>query len=436
MLGHLHVQPRHVRFVTVRGEAVRCWCVAVSIVACGVGCSDAGTSSERLAAISQAYCDLLYDCRVESSEAIGRCALFRDEIASVWEDPECFSQCVQETTCEDLEGGSADAWTSCPCERAGAAMICERADACGMLDVSVTTCITDPSAALDIYEKKVPCLASCFEAYACSEIPTECNELRPGTPCYTNSDDVPEPDFMIPPCTPGETVPVQDMMGCALAGLEAVLVCQSDGKFRVTECREPADPWAMYDDAAGTGATGGGGGGSSGTGGQMTIDNGDTGPVGRGTAACQDWQDAACDFASDLCGWRPREACDVEFWSYECLSDETALACADTLRTIATCTTPSECDAPAIVDPAPARAKCEDLAKAICAVETRCDPAVSMSLCIESRRLDLQCAQALGASLTYEECLEAVTNATCDWFVASALATSVPSCAGAILWIP
>jgi hypothetical protein len=53
----------------------------------------------------------------------------------------------------------------------------------------------------------------------------------------------------------------------------------------------------------------------------------DSGGNGRGTAACQDWQDAICDFAADRCGAISRSQCDRQYQGIECATDAKASEC-------------------------------------------------------------------------------------------------------------
>lgn len=298
------------------------WLGALALLwSCNEG-SEVGPAA-RLDAIGEAYCDLVYDCGVVSTEAVLRCSLFPERLADVWEDPECLAECVQETSCADLESGAEDAWASCGCAWVNAEEACSKAEECAVLDTSLAECVRDPGAALDVPEYSLACVTECFRENACADVATVCNNLRPGTQCFIDSDEVPPIDLRIPDpvpsCVPGETRS-STCDTCCDSWLQAVDVCDARGFYSIIECR---DLWATAGSgggASGSGGASGGGatGGASGSG--MTIGTGTMGlpsANARGTAACHEWQDAACDLVSDLCGWRPRETCDAEFWSYD-----------------------------------------------------------------------------------------------------------------------
>jgi hypothetical protein len=138
--------------------------------------------------------------------------------------------------------------------------------------------------------------------------------------------------------------------------------------------------------------------------------------VGRGSAACQDWQDAICDFVADECGAVVRDLCDDNYRGVECLSDEQASECANALQQ-ATCTSPPpSCDLTDVADPAPAVAKCEGILEAICELVMRCGSSQTLEDCIASTTamLSFDCATAIAVDLRYESCIEAIQQATCD----------------------
>jgi len=149
---------------------------------------------------------------------------------------------------------------------------------------------------------------------------------------------------------------------------------------------------------------------------------------GRGSPACQDFQDAICDFGADRCGASSRAECDQSFQGIECKSDAAATACANALNA-ATCGQPaSGCDLGAIIDPQPAITRCETLVDAVCDHLMKCSQVSDRATCEAATTNGLNCTQAVSASLSYERCLEQL---------AGACGTSLPSsCQGAIRVLP
>lgn len=136
-------------------------------------------------------------------------------------------------------------------------------------------------------------------------------------------------------------------------------------------------------------------------------------PMGRGTDACRDFQDATCDFASDRCGAVDRGTCDVTFRGVECLSDKSASACANALNTAACGVQSPECSLDAIIDRDPANAKCMTLTEAICQHNATCG-GQTLSACMEAAfDMGVDCSLALSIDLRYEACLDAVASLAC-----------------------
>ena len=141
-------------------------------------------------------------------------------------------------------------------------------------------------------------------------------------------------------------------------------------------------------------------------------DGGGAEPIGRGTEACRDLQDATCDFASDRCRGVDRATCDATLRGIECRSDEQASACANALNEAACGTVTPSCDLRAVVDPAPAIAACQTVTQAFCDHNVRCgaaDPDCAQSLAA----MGVDCNQALSIDLRYESCLEAINALPC-----------------------
>lgn len=141
-------------------------------------------------------------------------------------------------------------------------------------------------------------------------------------------------------------------------------------------------------------------------------DGGDDRERGRGSAACQDWQDAICDFAADMCGGVSREQCDRQYRGFECETDAKASECANMLND-ASCGSAAQCDWRDVANTRPAVEKCGRLVEAICGYEVRCGGADAAE-CMGRRELELgDCSLAIGATMEYESCLQTVESAPC-----------------------
>ena len=143
-----------------------------------------------------------------------------------------------------------------------------------------------------------------------------------------------------------------------------------------------------------------------------TDSSSDPEPVGRGSDACHDWQDAFCDYVADQCGSSSRATCDDQARAISCNSDAEAEACVETLRAAACDSPPAECDLRALADPAPAVAACEDLAQAACAVEARCGGR-TLEECVPAAITEWSCPDAVGVTLDYEECMSLLDDYPC-----------------------
>lgn len=152
-------------------------------------------------------------------------------------------------------------------------------------------------------------------------------------------------------------------------------------------------------------------------------------PPGRGTAACRDVQDALCDFGADRCHVVDRATCDAMFQGIECKDDAVASNCANALNS-ATCTSGgvAGCNLEAIVDPAPAVARCNALVDAVCERTAECG--VSSADCSMDAMQGFSCDQAIAIDLRYEMCLEAIDTIACEGFALP------PSCMDVVRVLP
>jgi hypothetical protein len=136
---------------------------------------------------------------------------------------------------------------------------------------------------------------------------------------------------------------------------------------------------------------------------------------GRGTDACRDFQDAACDFAADHCHAIGRGECDAMFQGIECKSDELATTCANNLNA-ASCSSPvPNCNLSQIADPQPAIDRCKTFVEHFCKRAIDCGQIANMASCdSQTAALGVECSQAISAELDYEDCLAEVDSLSCD----------------------
>ena len=141
-------------------------------------------------------------------------------------------------------------------------------------------------------------------------------------------------------------------------------------------------------------------------------EDGISGPPGRGSEACQQWQDALCDWAADQCDGMARATCDRQAKGVRCSSDSAAVECTATLSA-ASCDDPAtECGVLSMADREPAEQACEEYAQVVCAAEERCGMAVA-SVCTAALIDQLHCSAAYGVALDYEACLHLLETREC-----------------------
>jgi hypothetical protein len=138
-------------------------------------------------------------------------------------------------------------------------------------------------------------------------------------------------------------------------------------------------------------------------------------PKGRGSAACQAWQKAFCDFAALDCGAVSEQQCVESYYSISCNSDETAQSCATALDN-ATCTggLPAGCSVDDLADPAPAVAACNDLINAVCTKQSTDCGQGTLEQCLTTSQTQLDCTKAIGYGASYETCLSDLQKMACS----------------------
>ncbi len=147
---------------------------------------------------------------------------------------------------------------------------------------------------------------------------------------------------------------------------------------------------------------------------------------GRGTPACQDWQDAACDFIADECNFYSRAECDAQFQGVVCKSDQQASDCSNTLNKAQCGTSIEGCQLVDVADSAPAIKMCDDLTETVCSWQARCGDSRSLAECKEAYAAKIDCNMAVSVNLQYETCIRQVKAQDC------ARTTLPPSCDNAV----
>ncbi|HMI89658.1 MAG TPA: hypothetical protein VK550_36545 [Polyangiaceae bacterium] len=139
-------------------------------------------------------------------------------------------------------------------------------------------------------------------------------------------------------------------------------------------------------------------------------DDGNTGPPGRGTATCHQWQSALCEWIGK-CAMPGADACN-QIRAIACKSDAEAERCATALRAATCVAPPANCDIRDLADPAPAKKACEELSGVVCAKSEQCQPA-SGDACFQELENTLPCADFIGVTLAYEQCISEMRNLAC-----------------------
>ena len=147
---------------------------------------------------------------------------------------------------------------------------------------------------------------------------------------------------------------------------------------------------------------------------QSEPDAGSDEPRGRGSEACQRWQQSFCDFAADECGLIDSERCDDQNRGVVCADDEEATRCADGFAVAACNRPPGGCEVADIADRRAAAEACETYFEAQCESNTRCGIFSNIDDCLESPLFDFDCDRALSIGLDFEQCLQELSTRRCD----------------------
>jgi hypothetical protein len=132
---------------------------------------------------------------------------------------------------------------------------------------------------------------------------------------------------------------------------------------------------------------------------------------GRGTAACRQWQDSVCDWAT-RCQALDREDCDAQFQGVTCRSDEAAAKCASAFDKSGCDRTPSRCGLSEIADPTPAERACDELTETFCRRSVECGISATEDDCLDREEVD--CSRSVAYRLEYESCLDQIEEIECQ----------------------
>jgi len=132
---------------------------------------------------------------------------------------------------------------------------------------------------------------------------------------------------------------------------------------------------------------------------------------GRGSAACRQWQDSVCDWAT-RCQALPREDCDAQFQGVICKSDDEAMKCASAFDKAGCNRTPDRCGLSAIADPTPAERACDELTGQFCRRSVECGISATEQDCLDREEVD--CSQSVAYKLDYETCLDEIDEIECQ----------------------
>jgi hypothetical protein len=132
---------------------------------------------------------------------------------------------------------------------------------------------------------------------------------------------------------------------------------------------------------------------------------------GRGSAACRNWQDSVCDWASRCNPTLSRDSCDSQFQAVTCKSDSRASECTNEFDGAGCNTVPDRCDLDAIADPTPATKACDELTGLLCQHSVDCGMATTREDCLKGRPFD--CSRSVAYTLDYEACIDELGDLDC-----------------------
>lgn len=161
-------------------------------------------------------------------------------------------------------------------------------------------------------------------------------------------------------------------------------------------------------------------------------DDGGGETAGRGTDACQEWQDAICDFAADKCKGISRSDCEDNYYGVTCKSDKQASDCVAKLKTLSCYNAPIGCDITDVADPKPAIDDCNRFFREFCQKAIECGASATVDECVDQSQANasVSCDEAIAVGPTYDKCMDDIGDMSCT-------ASDMPdSCTDVILTTP
>jgi len=130
------------------------------------------------------------------------------------------------------------------------------------------------------------------------------------------------------------------------------------------------------------------------------------------SAACLEWQDAACDFLADKCSALSRTECDDDVGSMFCKPDDTMRACTTAYASASCPDSPDPCKG--VADTAPARWYCNAFVEVLCTRAEACELQSKASCVADAPSTTLNCDLAVGARSSIDACLSQLTSLSCS----------------------
>ena len=134
----------------------------------------------------------------------------------------------------------------------------------------------------------------------------------------------------------------------------------------------------------------------------------ETRSMGRGSAACQAWQSAFCQWTGKCGGGVTCE----QIKGLDCKSDAEAQRCATSLSTQACTDALPTCEIADLVDPGPGVTACQQFNAAFCTRQNECNPGY-YEICMQQAKRDRNCAEFIGRTLAFEQCIDELRTMTC-----------------------
>jgi hypothetical protein len=136
---------------------------------------------------------------------------------------------------------------------------------------------------------------------------------------------------------------------------------------------------------------------------------------GRGSEACNEWQDALCTYAADRCGAMSRGDCEAQYLGVTCKSDAVANECAQEFDNARCGRADARCDLNGVADTEPAMRACTRLFDRFCERAVECAAFESQLACLSSEAVqEIDCGRAVAYRLAYETCYEQIDQLDCD----------------------